>query len=46
MQRTNRSKLGDGDEWKAVSDYDPTVVPAKNREEVKLTRRQEMLATG
>lgn len=46
VQRINGSKLGDGDEWKAVSDYDPTVVPAKNREEVKIDPKTGDAGTG
>ena len=34
--------LGDGDVWTAVSDYDPAVVPVKDKEELRLNRRRGM----
>lgn len=39
LQHIDGSTLDDGSVWKAVSDYDPTIVPARDWDELKSRQR-------
>lgn len=46
VQHINGTKTSEGDMWTVVSDYDPTVVPARDWEELKSNQRLEFLVNA